>query len=50
MKKILLIIASLSLYSNLVLAGDIVTNTNQSVHFLRNVARDASTEIDGISH
>lgn len=28
------------------LAGDLLTNTNQSVHFLRNPARDASTEID----
>ncbi|MDR0926158.1 MAG: aromatic hydrocarbon degradation protein [Ignavibacteria bacterium] len=27
-------------------AGGIVTNTNQSAHFLRNPARDASTEID----
>ncbi len=27
-------------------AGDLLTNTNQSVHFLRNPARDASTEID----
>ncbi len=27
-------------------AGGLLTNTNQSVHFLRNPARDASTEID----
>lgn len=29
-------------------AGGILTNTNQSVHFLRNPARDASTEIDAV--
>ncbi|MFZ4454823.1 MAG: OmpP1/FadL family transporter [Bacteroidales bacterium] len=28
------------------LAGGLLTNTNQSVHFLRNPARDASTEVD----
>ncbi|MDD2799591.1 MAG: aromatic hydrocarbon degradation protein [Bacteroidales bacterium] len=27
-------------------AGGLLTNTNQSVHFLRNPARDASTEVD----
>lgn len=30
------------------LAGGLLTNTNQSVHFLRNPARDASTEIDAV--
>lgn len=34
-------LASLSLF-----AGGLLTNTNQSVHFLRNPARNASTEID----
>lgn len=29
-------------------AGGLLTNTNQSVHFLRNPARDASIEIDGV--
>ncbi len=29
-------------------AGGIFTNTNQSIHFLRNVARDASMEIDAV--
>ncbi|MCE5332645.1 MAG: aromatic hydrocarbon degradation protein [Bacteroidales bacterium] len=29
-------------------AGGLLTNTNQSVHFLRNPARDASTEIDAV--
>jgi Long-chain fatty acid transport protein len=31
-----------------VFAGGLLTNTNQSVHFLRNPARDASTEIDAV--
>ena len=30
----------------LAMAGGLLTNTNQSAHFLRNPARDASTEID----
>jgi len=29
-------------------AGGLLTNTNQSVHFLRDPARDASTEIDAV--
>lgn len=29
-------------------AGGILTNTNQSVHFVRNPARDASTQIDAV--
>lgn len=29
-------------------AGGLLTNTNQSVHFLRNPARDASTQIDAV--
>jgi long-chain fatty acid transport protein len=29
-------------------AGGILTNTNQSIHFLRNPARDASIEIDAV--
>ena len=31
-----------------VFAGGLLTNTNQSVHFLRNPARGASTEIDAV--
>ena len=31
-----------------VFAGGLLTNTNQSVHFLRNPALDATTEIDGV--
>ena len=34
--------------ATLAMAGGILTNTNQSVHFLRNPARDASTEIDAV--
>ncbi|SHF06218.1 OmpP1/FadL family transporter [Dysgonomonas macrotermitis] len=31
-----------------VFAGGLLTNTNQSAHFARNLARDASTEIDAV--
>lgn len=49
MNKINLIaIAIASNISVSVLAGGLLTNTNQSVHFLRNPARDASTEIDAV--
>ncbi len=44
-KKLLLGGMALCLVSNS-WAGGLLTNTNQSVHFLRNPARDASTEID----
>lgn len=48
MKKILLI-ASLALCNfSLIFAGGILTNTNQSAHFIRMVARDASTQIDAV--
>jgi long-chain fatty acid transport protein len=40
---LLLILTTSSAY-----AGGLLTNTNQSVHFLRNPARDASTEIDAV--
>lgn len=36
------------LNTSLSFAGGLLTNTNQSVHFLRNPARDASTEIDAV--
>lgn len=49
MNKINLIaIAIASNISVSVLAGGLLTNTNQSAHFLRNPARDASTEIDAV--
>lgn len=45
-KKLLFLLALLQ--TGVVMAGDLLTNTNQSVHFLRNPARDASTEIDAV--
>lgn len=44
-KKIVLAILTFCNIS-LIQAGGILTNTNQSVHFIRNVARDASLQID----
>jgi long-chain fatty acid transport protein len=38
----------LSLIAGSVFAGGLLTNTNQSAHFLRNPALDATTEIDGV--
>ncbi len=48
MTKRLLIIAFLPFAAVSIFAGGLLTNTNQSVHFLRNPARDASTEIDAV--
>lgn len=45
-KKNLALIAMSLLSGSVAMAGGILTNTNQSAHFLRNPARDASTEID----
>lgn len=47
MKKQLFIVL-LSLTTGSMFAGGLLTNTNQSVHFLRNPALDASTEIDAV--
>lgn len=48
MKRIsLLVLATIVAFSN-AFAGGLLTNTNQSVHFLRNPARNASTEIDAV--
>ena len=47
-KKIILTGISCCLYVSGLFAGGILTNTNQSVHFLRNPARGASTEIDAV--
>ena len=44
-KKLFLTGIALGTFLNMY-AGDLVTNTNQNVAFLRNPARDASTEID----
>jgi len=46
MKKKLLSIAAFSVLSYSAFAGGLSTNTNQNVAFLRNMARDATTEID----
>ena len=48
MIKNLTITALLVFAASSLLAGGLLTNTNQSVHFLRNPARDASTEIDAV--
>lgn len=45
-KKTLLLLALMQ--AGFAMAGGLLTNTNQSVHFLRNPARDASTEIDAV--
>ncbi|MFA6368660.1 MAG: aromatic hydrocarbon degradation protein [Bacteroidales bacterium] len=47
-KKNLFLLAFLSLITSSAFAGGLLTNTNQSVHFLRNPARDASTEMDAV--
>ena len=47
-KTKLIAIAIASNISASVLAGGLLTNTNQSAHFLRNPSRDASTEIDAV--
>lgn len=48
MTKKFLIIAILSLVAVSAFSGGLLTNTNQSAHFLRNPALDASTEIDAV--
>jgi long-chain fatty acid transport protein len=47
MKKLLTIIVTVTI-SITTFAGGLVTNTNQNARFLRNPARNASTEIDAI--
>jgi len=47
MKKILFAVVLL-LTTGSVFAGGLLTNTNQSAHFLRNPALDATTEIDAV--
>lgn len=48
MKKKSLLLASLLALSTGAFAGDYLTNTNQSIYFLRNPARMASIGIDGV--
>ena len=45
MKKLITLITAFSMGVS-AFAGGLLTNTNQSVHFLRNPAQDASTDID----
>ena len=47
MKKIVTAIAVLTMTTVNALAGGILTNTNQSIDFLRNPARDAAIGLDG---
>jgi len=49
-KKLAVIVALFVALFNasVAMAGGILTNTNQSAHFVRNPARDASTEIDAV--
>ncbi|MEI7677715.1 MAG: aromatic hydrocarbon degradation protein, partial [Bacteroidales bacterium] len=44
MKKLMVVLCASA--ATTAFAGGLLTNTNQSVHFLRDPARDASTEID----
>lgn len=46
--KSILFAALALLQTSLAFAGGILTNTNQSAHFIRMVARDASTQIDAV--
>ncbi len=46
MKKLMVVGVLCASAATTAFAGGLLTNTNQSVHFLRNPARDASTEID----
>ena len=48
MKKILLCCIVLATSFSAVMAGGLVTNTNQSAAFLRNPARDATIELDAV--
>lgn len=48
MKRISLLVLAIASAMPFSYAGGLLTNTNQSVHFLRNPARNASTEIDAV--
>jgi len=48
MKKRLMMFAFMSVVATTAFAGGLISNTNQNIHFLRNPARDASTEIDAV--
>ena len=48
MRKTTLIVMAILTNAVTAIAGGLLTNTNQTVHFLRNPARGASLEIDGV--
>ena len=48
MKKILASFIVFTMTSVSAFAGGILTNTNQSIDFLRNPARDAAIGLDGV--
>ena len=48
MKKIISTVITCCLFASSLFAGGLMTNTNQSAHFLRNPARGASMEIDAV--
>jgi len=48
MKRPVLIALLALCQTSFIFAGGILTNTNQSAHFIRMVARDASTQIDAV--
>lgn len=48
MKKIFAAVAAFMMTTTIAQAGGILTNTNQSVDFLRNPARDAAIGLDGV--
>ena len=48
MKKIVLSLIAFTMTSVSAIAGGILTNTNQSVLFLKNPARDAAIGLDGV--
>lgn len=49
--KVILLVTALGIaHSSPLIAGGMLTNTNQSVSFLRNPAQDAAISIDGIYH
>ena len=48
MKKVLLLLIVFSMTASSTFAGGILTNTNQSILFLKNPARDAAIGLDGV--
>lgn len=48
MKKFFAAVAAVLMTSSVAFAGGILTNTNQSIDFLRNPARDAAIGLDGV--